>query len=178
MKIFNVLAVIMLLSLVIFLAKLVGSVETLEERLQYAEPPTSQVSNVNSSEVDDVAVTVKSGNDLDFAETENVKYTYVPSYSHVYRNNGRPLLLESTLSIRNTDPQHPISIHKVEYYDSKGKMLRSYVENTITLNKLSSLEYLKEKMNEKGGFGAFFVVLWSSENPLAQPVIEAVMIEI
>ena len=174
-KAFNVVVMVAIVALVIFLGKLVGSVETLEERLQYKEPVIEQLTVSDSTKLNTALVEIKTSN---YAETEgNIKYTYVPSYSHVYRNNGRPLLLESTLSIRNTDPQYAMRVHKVEYYDSNGKMLRSFVEKTVSLSQLSSLEFLKEKMNEKGGFGAFFVVLWSSDNPLAEPVIESVMIE-
>jgi hypothetical protein len=56
-------------------------------------------------------------------------------------------------------------------------MLRSYIGNTLSLEQLSSVEYLSEKTSEEGGVGAFFVVLWSSNNTLAKPVIESVMIE-
>ena len=39
---------------------------------------------------------------------------YVPIYSHIYSGlKGRPFELAATLSIRNTDPQSPITITSV-----------------------------------------------------------------
>lgn len=180
MKIFTF---IVFLAIIISLSKWVGSEKTLEERLQYSDSQVELVSDMKSVQDVQPSSQVQNNNQKSNLpnqhsdENTKIKYTYVPSYSHVYRNNGRPLLLESTLSVRNTDPQYSLRIHSVEYYDSKGKMLKSYVDETLSLEQLSSVEYLSEKMNEEGGFGAFFVVLWSSDNVLADPIIESVMIE-
>jgi hypothetical protein len=53
---------------------------------------------------------------------------YVPAYSHIYSgNNERPFLLTVTLSIRNIDPKHEITITEVDYYETQGKRLRVYL---------------------------------------------------
>lgn len=175
-KIFSVVPLIMIVILIFIFGHMINSVESLEERLQYIEPQLSKMSEVQVSSGSDVKVNT-SQVDLPSGSKLDIQYTYVPSYSHVYRNNGQPLLLESTLSIRNTDPLNPLNIHSVEYYNSKGVLLRSYVDTPLLLGELSSVEYLNEKMDSEGGFGAFFVVLWSSENILADPIIESVLIE-
>jgi hypothetical protein len=173
MKMLNVVVFISFIALVIFLGNLVGSVETLEERLNYYQPVVEKSSIVKANK--EINVEVIAQPIVANANGEDIKYTYVPSYSHVYHNHGRPLLLESTLSIRNTDPRYGLTIHKVDYYDSKGNVVRSFLKDSVSMKPLSSNEYLKDKLNEKGGFGAFFVVLWSSDNPLAVPIIESVM---
>ena len=44
---------------------------------------------------------------LDVVEGHTV---YVPVYSHIYDKGGEPHLLETTVSIRNTNPEQPIEI--------------------------------------------------------------------
>lgn len=41
---------------------------------------------------------------------------------------------------------------------------------------LSSISYVVEEEDLRGGVGANFLVLWESEHPVSKPVIEAVMI--
>ena len=71
---------------------------------------------------------------------------YVPVYSHIYSRGGDPFLLEVTLSLRNSDPERSINVNSVKYYDTKG------------------------------GSGANFIVAWKADQPVYEPIIEAVMI--
>lgn len=101
---------------------------------------------------------------------------YVPVYSHVYVRDGSPFRLTATLSIRNTDPARPLVVDRVAYYDSAGHLVREYVDAPITVAPHATIEYLIKEQDVSGGSGANFVVDWATENPLARPVIEAVMI--
>lgn len=55
---------------------------------------------------------------------------YVPIYSHIYSGDREhiPFLLAATLSIRNTDPDQPITVTAIDYYDSDGKLLKKYLK--------------------------------------------------
>ncbi len=65
----------------------------------------------------------------DKAEISNGQIIYVPAYSHIYSGDReRPFLLTVTLSIRNIDPKHNINITLVDYYETQGKRLGSYLE--------------------------------------------------
>ncbi len=101
---------------------------------------------------------------------------YVPVYSHVYIRDGEPFRLTATLSIRNTDSLNPLLVQSVRYYDSEGKLLRRYLEQPLKIAPHATTEFLVEERDTLGGAGANFVVEWASENPLTQPVVEAVMI--
>ena len=49
----------------------------------------------------------------------NGQTIYVPAYSHIYSGNREtPFLLTATVSIRNTDPKHQITITLVDYYET------------------------------------------------------------
>ncbi len=102
---------------------------------------------------------------------------YVPAYSHIYiGNKGTPYLLAITLSIRNIDLLKPITITKVNYYESQGERLKSFITEPITLKPLAATRYLIHQRDKTGGSGANFIVKWESKQMCNPPIIEAVMI--
>ncbi len=102
---------------------------------------------------------------------------YVPVYSHIYSGDREhPFYLTVTLSIRNTDPKHAITLLSVDYYDSKGKLLKRYLEGPITLDALASTRYIIKESDKSGGSGANFIVKWKSDAEVNAPVIESIMI--
>ena len=101
---------------------------------------------------------------------------YVPAYSHVYSDGGKPYLLEVTLSVRNTDSQSNLTLTRADYYDTQGKRLRRHLKAARQLMPLESESFIVEKTDYKGGSGSNFIVEWSAERPISKPVIEAVMI--
>jgi len=103
---------------------------------------------------------------------------YVPIYSHIYHGDreDHPLDLTVTLSIRNTDPDYPITITSINYYDSEGKLLKGYLQNHLKLNPLASTRVIIQESDKSGGSGASFIVKWESKSNVTAPLIEAIMI--
>jgi hypothetical protein len=102
---------------------------------------------------------------------------YVPIYSHIYSGNReQPFYLAATLSIRNTDREHAITITAVDYYDSQGKFLKHYLEKPLVLGAMATRRYVVPESDKSGGSGAKFIVIWQSDHPVAEPLIESVMI--
>lgn len=102
---------------------------------------------------------------------------YVPAYSHIYiGNREKPFLLTITLSIRNIDPSHAVSITVVDYYETQGKLLKKHVDKPIVLNPLESIRYIIPEKDKAGGSGANFIVEWKSDKPVNPPIVEAIMI--
>ena len=102
---------------------------------------------------------------------------YVPIYSHIYGGvKARPFNLAAILSIRNTDPKYPITIVAVKYYDSKGKLIKDYIDAPVKLEALVSTRYIISEGDKVGGSGANYIVEWNAEKPVNPPIIEAVMI--
>ena len=113
-------------------------------------------------------------NNLDLSKGQTL---YVPIYTHIYSGlKGRPFDLAATLSIRNTDPAHPINLVSVKYYDTDGKLLKDYVSEPVRLNALVSTRYVIKEAEIGGGSGANFIVTWESEKRVNPPIIEAIMI--
>ena len=102
---------------------------------------------------------------------------YVPVYSHIYYDGGRPYMLEITLSIRNIDPNKPVYLSKADYYDTDGKLSKSKIDRLIVLEPLQTIEFLIERHDASGGSGANFIVEWhAADKSVHAPLIEAVMV--
>jgi len=102
---------------------------------------------------------------------------YVPVYSHIYSGNReQPFYLAATLSIRNTDTKHAITLTAVDYFDSDGKFLKHYLEKALPLNAMATKRYVVPESDKSGGSGAKFIIKWQSGEPVAEPLIESVMI--
>ena len=102
---------------------------------------------------------------------------YVPVYSHIYSGDREhPFYLTATLSVRNTDPKHAITILSVDYYDSKGKLLKPYIENPVILKPLATNRYIIKESDKSGGSGANFIVKWKSDVKVNAPIVESIMI--
>ncbi|MBF0411574.1 MAG: DUF3124 domain-containing protein [Desulfamplus sp.] len=102
---------------------------------------------------------------------------YVPAYSHIYAGDRElPMLLTVTLSIRNVDINHSITVNYADYYGTKGELLKKYAEKSVILKPLESIRYVIPQKDKSGGSGANFMVEWKSDKPVNSPIIESVMI--
>lgn len=102
---------------------------------------------------------------------------YVPVYSNVFSGPKiRPFQLAATLSIRNTDPVAPFRIKSIDYYDTNGRLLRQFLEKPTSLGPMASTYVHIEEKDDRGGFGANFIVRWDADRAVNAPIIESVMI--
>jgi hypothetical protein len=121
-----------------------------------------------------LAAQVQAGECGDLSEGQTL---YVPAYSHIYiGNKANPYLLTVTLSIRNIDPSNSITLTAVDYYGTQGKLIKQYLDKTLTLDPLEATRYIILSKDKEGGSGANFIVTWSSENQVNPPIIESIMI--
>jgi hypothetical protein len=81
-----------------------------------------------------------------------------------------------TLSIRNTDPKHSITLRDVDYFNSEVAILRSYLEQPMARGPLASTEFFGGSTDARGDAGANFFVNWDVDKAVFEPVIQAVMI--
>jgi hypothetical protein len=111
--------------------------------------------------------------DLDIVRGQTI---YVPAYSEVYFATGKTLGLAVTLSVHNTDLTHPIVLVSVRYYNTQGQLIREYLPQPIQLGPLAATDFFVEQHDDSGGLGSNFIVEWVAEQPVYEPVVEAVMI--
>ena len=102
---------------------------------------------------------------------------YVPDYAHIYHGSERRrYALTTTLSIRNTDPDRSLTVRSVRYYNTHGDLARRFLESPRRLGPFGTLEFVIAEHDTSGGSGANFIVEWSANEPVSEPVIESVMI--
>jgi len=103
---------------------------------------------------------------------------YIPIYSDIY-NDSRDsrIQLTATLSIRNISKTDSLFIEKVDYYNTRGELVRNYIDNTIFLRPLETIDYVIDRDDESGGSGANFLVSWKAKKDIS-PLFQAVMIGI
>lgn len=102
---------------------------------------------------------------------------YVPVYSHIYWGpKPRAFDLACTLSIRNVDPQEAITITSVDYFNTEGKKIRSFLDKPMKVPPLGTREYYIQEKDKAGGSGANFLVRWTAGREANPPIVECVMI--
>lgn len=110
-------------------------------------------------------------------ELSRGQLVYVPIYSHIYYGDReKAFLLTATLSVRNTDPGQPISLLRVDYFNTEGKLVRKYLSKPVTLGPMQSIRYIVKASNTTGGSGANFLIQWKSETEVNLPILEGIMI--
>jgi len=112
--------------------------------------------------------------EYDFNYYETV---YVPVYSDIYHLDGtKRFRLTTTVSIRNTSLSDSAFILSATYHDSYGKTLKEYIDSTILVSPLESIEFVVEEFENMGGAGANFIVEWAGSKHVNQLMIQSVMI--
>jgi len=113
---------------------------------------------------------------------------YVPVYSHVVRylveskgwrlsekkSSEAPFQLATNVSVRNTDPKHSIKVMKADYYNTKGAIVKKFVESPIVVAPMASTYFLVSQSDMSGGSGANFLIRWESQQPVNEPIFESV----
>ena len=102
---------------------------------------------------------------------------YVPIYSDIYdKTVSSKSLLTATLSVRNTSMRDSIFIYGVDYYDTKGELVRNYLEQILLLEPLQTAEFIVEEADNSGGTGANFIVEWGANRSNLKPIFQGVMV--
>ena len=113
-------------------------------------------------------------------DTIRLKYfetDYLPIYSSIYYQDGtKRFPITATVSIRNTSLSDSAFILSARYYDSYGKVIHSYLDSTLLLSPLESIELVVEEKDTEGGAGANFIIEWAANRYSDQLLIQSIMI--
>jgi hypothetical protein len=104
---------------------------------------------------------------------------YVPAYSRVYgaaAGSHKLLQLSTTLRIDNTSSTKPLVIERIEFYETSGKLVQSYLSEPMALRPFGTIEIVIPAEDDRGGVASNFIVTWAGTGPISEPLVEAVMI--
>jgi hypothetical protein len=136
----------------------------------------NQNPNINKTGKDEL-VSLELDHKIDKDQIEFEDMFYVPIYSDIYvSEQNQKSLLAATLSIRNTSYSDSLFVSKIDYFNTEGKLVRSYLDNPISLPPMATVNYVIEKEDASGGSGANFIVALSAMNKNIRPIIQAIMI--
>ena len=88
------------------------------------------------------ALTADAVGDMDVAAHPVQQMVYVPAYSHVYYEGGLAFPLAATLSFRNMDPRRYVVVKSIQYLDTEGKLVESYLDQPVKLGALQAIGFL------------------------------------
>jgi len=129
--------------------------------------------NVNK-EGEDVIATHLRYTDISTQDYQDT--VYVPIYSEIYsEHRQKRILLTATLSIRSTSLTDTTYINSINYYDTDGALVNEYIDRTLILGPMESIDYVIERNDTRGGTGANFLVTWGASKD-TKPLFQAIMI--
>ncbi len=115
--------------------------------------------------------------ELDQSDSLITGRTYLSVYSQIYgRTEHITHDLTATISMRNTSDKDSIYILNSKYFDTKGKLIRTYFDKPIYLAPLETVEIVIDEIDMEGGTGANFIFDWAINPETAEPLFEGVMI--
>ncbi len=102
---------------------------------------------------------------------------YTPAYASIRAGSGRAgVRLATTLSIHNTSDTLALVLERIDYFDTAGTLVQAFLPRPVAVKPFATVEVYIPEEDTRGGSGANFLVRWSSAGPIAEPMVEAVMI--
>lgn len=103
--------------------------------------------------------------------------TYLSVYSSIYSlNEDQTHNLTATVSIRNTSDSDSIFLTKASYFNTKGDLIRDYVDFPVLVLPLETIEIIIASKDDSGGTGANFIFDWKKKSTTSAPIFEGIMI--
>ena len=103
------------------------------------------------------------------------RLVYVPVYSTLFLSKTSRWELGASLSIRNIDPDQSVTVLEIGYFDTAGELLEQYLETPHELGPMATVTLTLPQWDKRGGAGANFLVRWSGDSDINEPIIEVVM---
>lgn len=103
--------------------------------------------------------------------------SYLSVYPQIYSESEKRIVnLTATISMRNTSTVDTLIIDKIDYYNTKGDCIRSYLQHSVYILPMETIQIIINHNDNIGGTGANVIFEWKKRTELADPLFEAVMI--
>lgn len=102
--------------------------------------------------------------------------SYLSIYSQIYSmSEHKTHNLTAMASLRNTSDTDSIYITKAVYYDTHGKLVRTYFDFPIYLAPMETTEIIIDEIDVVGGTGSNFIFEWKIPKNCPEPLFEGIM---
>ncbi|MEQ8214672.1 MAG: DUF3124 domain-containing protein, partial [Smithellaceae bacterium] len=82
--------------------------------------------------------------------------------------------LSAFLAIHNTDLKKQIKITKIDFFNTDGKFIKSFISADQKINPLATMIILIPQ-SDQSGTGANFLIEWTADEQVNEPLIESIM---
>lgn len=117
------------------------------------------------------AIEINTHDSLIYGETYLSIYSQVFSYTEHLTHD-----LTSTISMRNTSITDTIYIISSKYFDTHGKLIRTYFEKPIYIAPMETVAIVIDETDKEGGTGANFLFFWAIKTQTTEPIFEGVQL--
>lgn len=102
---------------------------------------------------------------------------YVPAYTRLSLAKGSyPIDLAVTLYVHNASDAEPLVVERIAYRDTAGALVQDYLAGPVAVRPFGAIEVFVPTQDVRGGTGASFVVEWAAAKPIAEPVVETLIL--
>ena len=129
-----------------------------------------EISSINPENWSVRAANLNTMDSLEFGKS------YLSIYSQIYSiSEHKTHNLTAMVSLRNTSDLDTIYILKAEYYDTHGKSIRKYFNQSIYLAPLETIAIIIDETDITGGTGSNFIFEWKIPKNCSEPLFEGIM---
>lgn len=104
---------------------------------------------------------------------------YMPVYSNIpYLIDTVKFDMSAFLAVHNTDFYNTLTINNLQYFNTKGKLVKDVLKGKKRiLQPLETVDFYVP-YKDKSGTGANFLIEWTSDSLITEPLIESVTISL
>ena len=130
----------------------------------------NEISSTNPENWAKRKVNISSKDSLEYGKS------YLSIYSQIYSNSEhRTHNLTAMVSMRNTSDLDTIYLLKAEYFDTHGKLVRTYFNQPIYIAPMETTEIIIDEVDVEGGTGSNFLIEWKIPKNCPEPLFEGIM---
>ena len=132
------------------------------------EPQTQNSPQTNTFNPEDLKIPDTGGRKL------RGQLLYMPVYSNIPYQEKKQYDLSAFLAIHNTDLKNQIKITKVDFFNTEGGLVKSFISSERQLKPLATVIFTIPK-TDQSGTGANFLIEWMADQSVNEPLIESIM---
>lgn len=115
---------------------------------------------------------------IDISSIDSLMYgkSYLSVYSQIYSfSHKQKFNLTGMISLRNTSDVDTVYLLKAVYFDTDGKLIRTYFDKPVFLAPMETTEIIINQTDIEGGTGSNFLFDWKTPMGCPEPIFEGVM---